>query len=166
MTYKEITDLIKLVNKTELTEFKLREKEFEIQIRTSKYQKVKGSQTVIQTAAPAPAPVMAPAAAPVAAAPVAESKPDASAEKPKASADVLEVKSPIVGTFYRSSAPDKPPYKKVGDRVEAGEVVCIVEAMKLFNEIESEVSGTIVQVLAEDASPVEYDQVLFLVDPS
>ncbi len=79
--------------------------------------------------------------------------------------DLVEVKSPIVGTFYRSSAPDKPPYAKVGDEVSVGDVVCIVEAMKLFNEIESEVSGKVVKVLVEDATPVEYDQPLFLVDP-
>jgi len=83
-----------------------------------------------------------------------------------ANTNYIEVKSPIVGTFYRSSAPEKPVYAKVGDRIEVGDIVCIVEAMKLFNEIESEVSGTIVKVLIEDASPVEYDQPLFLVDPN
>ncbi|NJN34794.1 MAG: acetyl-CoA carboxylase biotin carboxyl carrier protein, partial [Saprospiraceae bacterium] len=77
----------------------------------------------------------------------------------------LEIKSPIVGTFYRSAGPDKPVYAKVGDNVDKGSIVCIVEAMKLFNEIESEVKGKIVKVMVEDASPVEYDQVLFLVDP-
>ena len=77
----------------------------------------------------------------------------------------MEVKSPIVGTFYRSASPEKPAYIKVGDRIEVGDIVCIVEAMKLFNEIESEISGTVVKVLIEDASPVEYDQALFLVDP-
>lgn len=75
------------------------------------------------------------------------------------------IKSPIVGTFYRSPSPDKPAYVKVGDKIEAGAVVCIVEAMKLFNEIESDISGRIVKVLLDDAQPVEYDQVLFLVDP-
>ena len=83
-----------------------------------------------------------------------------------AQGNLLEVKSPMVGTFYRSPAPDKGPYIKVGDQIEVGSVVCIVEAMKLFNEIESEVSGKIVKVMVEDASPVEYDQVLFLVEPS
>jgi acetyl-CoA carboxylase biotin carboxyl carrier protein len=81
------------------------------------------------------------------------------------SENYIAVKSPIVGTFYRSSSPDKPPYIKVGDSIGVGDVVCIVEAMKLFNEIESEVSGKVVKVMIEDATPVEYDQVLFLVDP-
>ena len=88
----------------------------------------------------------------------------AEAEAPAAS-NLLEVKSPIVGTFYRSPGPDKPVFVSVGDTIDVGSVVCIVEAMKLFNEIESEVAGKIVKVLVEDASPVEYDQVLFLVDP-
>ena len=78
----------------------------------------------------------------------------------------LEVRSPIVGTFYRSASPENPPFAKVGDKISTGDVVCIVEAMKLFNEIETEVSGTIVQVMVEDAQPIEYDQVLFLVDPA
>ena len=81
-------------------------------------------------------------------------------------ANLIEVKSPIVGTFYRSASPEKPPYVKVGDSINVGDVVCIVEAMKLFNEIESEVSGKIVKVMVEDASPVEYDQVLYMVDPN
>jgi acetyl-CoA carboxylase biotin carboxyl carrier protein len=86
----------------------------------------------------------------------------AAAEK---STNLLEVRSPIVGTFYRSSGPDKAPFVKVGDDIAKGGVVCIIEAMKLFNEIESEVSGKIVKIMVEDASPVEYDQVLFLVEP-
>jgi len=161
MNYKEITDLIKLINKTDLTEVKLKDKDFELQIRTKNFQ---GGKGVVHTAAPImsmPAAAPAPAAAPVAPAPAAESKPAA-----EAPTNLLEVKSPIVGTFYRSSSPDKAPFAKVGDEIEKGSVVCIVEAMKLFNEIESEVSGKIVKVLVEDAQPVEYDQVLFLVDPS
>ncbi|MDF1694216.1 MAG: acetyl-CoA carboxylase biotin carboxyl carrier protein [Saprospiraceae bacterium] len=167
MNFKEITDLIKLVNRTELSEFKLKDKDFEISIRTSKFQ---GKNThVVQAGAPpmiqmpnpapaAPGPTSAPAPA-VASAPPAE-------KAAESTEGLLEIKSPIVGTFYRSSSPDKPAYSKVGDTVEKGSVVCIVEAMKLFNEIESEVSGTIVKVMVEDAAPVEYDQVLFLVDPS
>jgi len=109
-----------------------------------------------QVQSPAPAPAVAPAA------------PVASAAKPAGEdvSNLLEIKSPIVGTFYRSSSPDKPAFTKVGDTVATGDVVCIVEAMKLFNEIESEISGKIVKVMCEDASPVEYDQVLFLVDPN
>ena len=87
------------------------------------------------------------------------------APKEESTTGLLEVKSPIVGTFYRSPSPDKPPFFKVGDVIKSGDVVCIVEAMKLFNEIESEVAGRIVKVLVEDATPVEYDQTLFLVDP-
>ena len=112
----------------------------------------------------APPPAAAPAAAP-------PSETPANADTGKSSkedntANYLEVKSPMVGTFYRSASPEKPAYVKVGDTIEPGSVVCIVEAMKLFNEIEAEVSGKIVKVLVEDASPVEYDQVLFLVDPN
>jgi len=116
----------------------------------------------------APAPI--PAAAPVAAAPAApvQDAPanDAPVASDEPSGNLLEIRSPIVGTFYRSPSPDKPPYVKVGDSVSTGDVVCIVEAMKLFNEIESEVSGKIVKVLIEEAKPVEYDQVLYLVDPN
>lgn len=163
MTFKEIKELIKLVSDSNLSEFKITTEKADISIRTEAYSKGK-----MMVAAPqmmpmaAQAPVASPAVAPAPAVPtVADNDQEASS-----TANLLEVKSPIVGTFYRSSAPDKPAYKKVGDKVSAGEVVCIVEAMKLFNEIESEVSGTIVQVMVEDASPIEYDQVLFLVDPS
>jgi len=165
MTYKEITDLIKLVNKSDLAELKLKDKDFELQIRTKLFQNkstVASASPVMQVASPAP---VAPAAIPATPAPAADSS--AKKESPaESTAGLLEVKSPIVGTFYRSSSPDKPAFVKVGDSIEKGDVVCIVEAMKLFNEIESEVSGKIVKVMIEDAQPVEYDQVLFLVDPS
>ncbi len=163
MNYKEITDLIKLVNKTDLSEVKLKDKDFEISIRTSNFQP-KGTQVVQASAAPM---VQMPASAPAPVAPAAPAAEKATS-KPveKSTENLLEVKSPIVGTFYRSASPDKPAYAKVGDSIEKGDTVCIVEAMKLFNEIESEVSGTIVKVMVEDAAPVEYDQVLFLVDPS
>ena len=169
MTFKEIQDLIKLIQKTDLTEFKMKKEDIEIVIRTKQFQKgetvttiapspmVSMPQQPIQTIAPPPI-ESAPAAAP---APKEDPKPAESSDE----ANYVEIKSPIVGTFYRSAGPDKPPFKKVGDSVTAGETVCIVEAMKLFNEIESEVSGKIVKVVVEDASPVEYDQVLFLVDP-
>ena len=91
--------------------------------------------------------------------------PSYSSKSGKDVSQYLEIKSPIVGTFYRSSSPEKPPYVKVGDTIEVGQVVCIVEAMKLFNEIESEISGKVVKTMVEDAQPVEYDQVLFLIDP-
>lgn len=170
MNFKEITDLIKLVNKSDLSEFKMKDKDFELLIRTNTFQ---GKNTQVVQASPTPM-VQIPQAAPVMG-PPANTSSAAAPESSKASVDskpkdstegLLEVKSPIVGTFYRASGPDKPVFAKVGDSIEKGSVVCIVEAMKLFNEIESDVSGTIVKVLVEDASPVEYDQVLFLVDPS
>jgi len=165
MNFKEITDLIKLVNRTDLSEFKLKDKDFEISIRTSNFQ---GKNThVVQAAAPSM--MHMPQSTHAAPAPPSTKGSDAAPSSEKdveSTAGLLEIKSPIVGTFYRAPSEDKPAYSKVGDTIEKGAVVCIVEAMKLFNEIESEVSGTIVKVMVEDAAPVEYDQVLFLVDPS
>ena len=172
MSYKEIQELIKLINKMNLTEFKMRDGDFELSVRTEKYSKTKTtqvvspSQQIVPVAAPAVQPIAPPPApAPTPATPPAPT-PEKASEKPADKGNYVEVKSPIVGTFYRSASPDKPPYVKVGDTIEVGQVVCIVEAMKLFNEIESEVSGKVVKVLTEDAQPVEYDQPLFLVDPS
>ncbi len=172
MNFKEIQDLIKLINKTNLSEFKLKDGEFEMTIRTDEYHKMKATPATPQvisvpTAMPpnyAPTPVGEPAAAttPATAAATKEAAP-APAEE---STNYIEVKSPIVGTFYRSPSPEKPPYLKIGDTIAVGDVVCIVEAMKLFNEIESEISGKVVKILLEDSSPVEYDQPLFLVDPN
>jgi len=162
MNTKEIKELLKLVSELDLKEVRIKNKEFEIKIRTDKDQPAQ----IVSTAASVPAPMMA-------AAPVAASTPSVGAPASAATdtteedtGSYLEIKSPMVGTFYRSSSPDKPPYVQVGDNVTKGGVVCIIEAMKLFNEIESELSGKIVKVLVEDSSPVEYDQVLFLVDPS
>lgn len=151
----------------------MKDGDFELSVRTEKYNKTKTTQVVspqqqiVPVAAPpaAPPPPAAPAPAPMETVPPAAKGP-ADAEASADSGKYLEIKSPIVGTFYRSQSPEKPAYAKVGDTVEKGQVVCIVEAMKLFNEIESEVAGKIVKVLIEDAQPVEYDQVLFLVDPS
>ena len=174
MNFKEIQDLIKLINKTNLSEFKLKDGEFEMTIRTDEYHKMKpapATQQVISVPTAMP-PAYAPTAPATPAAPVianeapASATPAPAAKEEAAANNYIEVKSPIVGTFYRSSSPEKPNYVKVGDSIEVGDVVCIVEAMKLFNEIESEISGTIVKVLLEDSSPVEYDQPLFLVDPS
>lgn len=172
MTFKELQELITLVNKSNLTEFKMQDGDLKIRIRTSKFVP-KGGKQVIQQSAPmltaTPTTMAAPAL-------VAEVKtPEApKAEAPKAApapateggGKYVEIKSPIVGTFYRSASPDKPPFTKVGDMVDKGSIVCVIEAMKLFNQIESGVKGKVVKVLAEDASPVEYDQVLFLVDPT
>lgn len=136
-------------------------------IRTDEYHKMKAApatQQVISVPA-AMSPAYAPSAPP---APAAETPAvvTPAATVPAETNNYVEVKSPIVGTFYRSSSPEKPAYIKVGDTIEVGSVVCIVEAMKLFNEIESEISGKVVKVLLEDSSPVEYDQPLFLVDPN
>jgi acetyl-CoA carboxylase biotin carboxyl carrier protein len=174
MEQKEILELIRLINKTNIAEFKLKKEEFEISIRTNQYLKNTGATQ--QMASPnlvsIPAPQMQPpiinqgqgVGSQDAVQPSSHIPDFSPAEEEKTEANYLEVKSPIVGTFYRSSGPDKPPFVKVGDVITKGDTVCIVEAMKLFNEIESEVSGKIVKVLIEDASPVQYDQVLFLVD--
>ncbi len=168
MDFKEITDLIKLVSKSNLIQFKLKKDDFEITILTDKHGKSRqeeGATTKVPAPVSAPVVPAAPAvAAPPSDVPVPKSAQEDSAAAEAPSDDYKEIRSPMVGTFYRSPSPDKPPYIKVGDSIEAGDVVCIVEAMKLFNEIESEISGKIVKVLAEDASPVEYDQVLFLVE--
>ena len=165
MDFNQIQELIRLVSKQKITEFIFKEGDFKLIIRQG------GNEPVAVQAAPvapqmiamAPAPVAAPApAAPAAPAPVAAPAPAAPAAAE--SANTKTIKSPMVGTFYRSAGPDKPPYVKPGDDVQAGATVCIIEAMKLFNEIESDISGKIVKVLVEDASPVEYDQPLFLVE--
>jgi len=162
MTTKDIKDLIKLVNELELAEVKIVNKEFELKIRTAKDIKV---QTV-SAAAPMIAAAPQVAAAPAVAQTSAPAPAGATSDDAAVSANYIEIKSPMVGTFYRSSGPDKPPFVKVGDSISQGSVVCIIEAMKLFNEIESEVAGKIVKVMVDDSTPVEYDQVLFLVDPA
>jgi len=159
MTVKDIKELIKLIDEYKLAEFKLEQGDLKLTIRSSNYSKE--APAAIQMVNPTPV-VQAQAIASKSDTVPAEAAPDHEVS----TANLLEVKSPIVGTFYRSSTPEKPPFAKVGDSIAIGDVVCIVEAMKLFNEIESEVSGKIVKVLVEDASPVEYDQVLFLVDPN
>jgi acetyl-CoA carboxylase biotin carboxyl carrier protein len=154
---EEINNLINAVNHSNVNELKLEKGDFKITIR-------QGGSVVVSQAAPqvvhaapvtaAPtAPVAAPAPAPTA--PIAEVVAD----------NLITIKSPMIGTFYRSSGPGKPVFVNVGDEIKEGQVLCIVEAMKLFNEIESEISGKIVKVLVDDASPIEYDQPLFLVQP-
>ena len=156
MNITEIQDLIKFVAKSGVTEVEIDKKDFKIIIKAEKAHKLE-QQYVVQQAMPAaPAPAqIAPAPAP--AAPVVAESDDSK---------YVVVKSPMIGTFYRSAGPDKDAFVAVGQSVSKGDTVCIIEAMKLFNEIESEVSGKIVKVLVDDASPVEYDQPLFLVDPS
>ncbi len=149
-----------MVNKSNLSEVTIEEKGFRLTIK-QKEDNVTQVMAAAPVYAPAPAPVAAPApaAAPAAAAPAAP--------KAEAKADnLITIKSPMIGTFYRRPSPDKPIFVEVGDEVSPGKVVCIIEAMKLFNEIESEVKGKIVKVLVEDQSPVEYDQPLFLVEPA
>jgi acetyl-CoA carboxylase biotin carboxyl carrier protein len=162
MDQKEIQELIKLVSKSDISEIKIKDKDFSIVIRNKNY----GARTETTVVPVVQAPVAAPVAA--AAPAVAESKAEVSkpAETSTDNANYVTFKSPMVGTFYRKPSPDKDVFVKVGDKVKAGDVLCIIEAMKLFNEIESEVSGTIVKVLADDSSPVEYDQPLFLIDPA
>ena len=159
MDIKQIQELVKLINKTSIGEITIEEDGTKITIKQKKdpSQKIYTQGAAPQYNAPAPQAVPAPSL-PTSSAP-------APAVAPK-SDNLITIKSPMIGTFYRSSAPDKPLFVNVGDEITSGKVVCIIEAMKLFNEIESEVKGKIVKVLVEDASPVEYDQPLFLVDPS
>jgi acetyl-CoA carboxylase biotin carboxyl carrier protein len=171
MTFQEIQELIRLLNKSNLSEFKLEEGDFKLSIRTALYRDAKAPQVV---SAPMPivaAPIMNNPAPAASAAPSVETaapveKP-AEAPKPSVAAGQAykEIKSPMVGTFYRSGNPEKPPYVEIGQKVKKGDVVCVIEAMKLFNEIESEISGTVVKVMIDNAQPVEYDQALFLVEP-
>lgn len=169
MDLKEIQNLIKFVAKSGASEVKLEMDDVKITIKTSDESKETTILQQIPVAGAVTAQPVAPAvaAAPVAAAPVAAS-PEAPAAAGSASDDskYVTVKSPIIGTFYRKPSPDKPTFAEVGDTIKEGDVLCIIEAMKLFNEIESEVSGKIVKVLVDDSSPVEFDQPLFLVDPS
>jgi acetyl-CoA carboxylase biotin carboxyl carrier protein len=155
MDLKQIQDLVKMVNKSSISELTIEEKEFKITIR-QKEDKYVTAQPTVQFQ-----PVSAPAPAPVAAAPVASA-----AQAPKAADNLITIKSPMIGTFYRKPGPGKPDFVEEGDEVKPGKAVCIIEAMKLFNEIESEVSGKIVKILVEDSTPVEYDQPLFLVEPA
>lgn len=156
MNLKDIESLIKFVQSSGVAEVSLEQKDIKITIKTTHGQ----TATHIIPAAPSMPQMIAPA--PAAAAP----SPAPAAPKASDESKYITVKSPMIGTFYRSSSPDKPAFVNVGDEIKAGKVLCIIEAMKLFNEIESEVSGKIVKVLVDNSTPVEYDQPLFLVDPS
>jgi len=157
MDIKQIHELVKLVNKSNIGELSIEKEGFKITIKQKKEPSQHYGQPVIQqvpqlqqTFSPAPAPA----------------KSNGKNEEPSSKQEnLLTIKSPMIGTFYRQAGPDKPLFVSVGDEVEVGQVVCIIEAMKLFNEIESEVAGKIVKVLVEDVSPVEFDQPLFLVEP-
>lgn len=169
MKLTEIQDLIKFVARASVTEVEIEQKEFKITIK-SEMPRGRGKKDelmvqAIQVPAGMPQAMMQ---APVMTAPAAAQSPvpDASDSDAEETNDYIEVKSPMIGTFYRRPAPDKDLFCEVGDAVKQGDTVCVIEAMKLFNEIESEVSGKIVKILVDDNSPVEYDQPLFLVDPS
>ncbi|MGP8214865.1 MAG: acetyl-CoA carboxylase biotin carboxyl carrier protein [Bacteroidia bacterium] len=164
MNIKEVEELIRFVSKANVTEVELETKEIKLIIKTSKAGTEQHVQVpVVVTSAPAAVNTVAAIPVPAPAAPPAQViETPAATEESK----YVTVKSPMIGTFYRSPSPDKPPFVNVGDKIEKGKVICIIEAMKLFNEIEAEISGTLVKVLANDASPVEYDQPLLLIDPS
>jgi acetyl-CoA carboxylase biotin carboxyl carrier protein len=162
MDFKQIQELIKMINKSNIGEVSIEEKGFKLTIK-QKEEPVQQIITAPISAQPVAAAAPAPAA-PVPAAAAAPEKPARPAEPPVS--NIVTIKSPMIGTFYRSPSPDKASFVNVGDEIEPGTVVCIIEAMKLFNEIESEVKGKIVKVLIEDASPVEYDQPLFQVEPA
>jgi acetyl-CoA carboxylase biotin carboxyl carrier protein len=155
MDIKQIQELIRFVAKSGVNEVAIEQQDFKITIKTNQ------APTIVNATVPAVAPGHAPVAPPTiaAAAPAAPAAPVADTTK------YITVKSPMIGTFYRSSTPEKPSFVNVGDEIKIGDVLCIIEAMKLFNEIESEVSGRVVKVLVDNASPVEYDQPLFLVEP-
>ena len=182
MTQDEIQDLIKFVAKSGVNEVEIERKDFKITIKSSGAPNKRGKGAAVaepqpvhmavpaampmqmpmqaaMPAAPAPAPVAAPA-------PAAPPAPAAAAEAPAADSNLIEIKSPMIGTFFRKPSPDKDNFVDVGSTVKTGDTVCVIEAMKLFNEIESEVSGRIVKILVDDNSPVEYDQPLFLVEPA
>jgi len=151
MDIKEIQELIKFVAKSGVSEVSIDRKDFKITI------KAQGNAPAVVNMQAAPMPM--------AAAPVAAAAPAPAAPVANENANLITIKSPMIGTFYRSASPDKPAFVNVGDKIGQGNVLCVIEAMKLFNEIESEVSGKIVKILIDDASPIEYDQPLFLVEP-
>lgn len=161
MELKQIQELIKAVNKSDLNELSIKDGDFEITIKqTPEEQK----QQVVTVQAPQPvAQQLAAAPAPAAQQPQPEAP---AAPAPQQADNLVTIKSPMIGTFYRSPKPGEPPFINVGDSISEGQHICIIEAMKLFNEIEAEVSGKIVKVLVDDASPVEYDQPLFQVEPA
>jgi acetyl-CoA carboxylase biotin carboxyl carrier protein len=157
MDFKQIQELIKLINTSNIGEVSVEQKDFKITIKQKE-------EHITQVMAPAQYQQLP--AQPISQPNPQQATPSQVAEKvPEATSNTITIKSPMIGTFYRRPSPDKPNFLEVGDEVSPGKVVCIIEAMKLFNEIESEVSGKIIKILVEDSSPVEYDQPLFLVQP-
>ena len=170
MKLNEIQDLIKFVSRSGVNEVEIEHKDFKILIKSDYMAKKKSNipaetQVIQQVPVVQAAPVAQPMAQPVAA-PIADAATPVAPAVSQEEANYVTVKSQMIGTFYRSSSPEKPAFVEVGDMIKEGDTTCIIEAMKLFNEIESEVKGKIVKVLVDDASPVEFDQPLFLVDPS
>jgi acetyl-CoA carboxylase biotin carboxyl carrier protein len=163
MDFKQIQELIKMVNKSNIGELTIEQKDFRVTIKQKEEQVTQVLSSPIQQA-----PIYAAVPQPATTSQQSASNTPAGKSKPvEPSTDhLVTIKSPMIGTFYRRSSPDKPYLVEAGSEVTPGTVVCIIEAMKLFNEIESEVKGKIVKVLVDDASPVEYDQPLFLVEPS
>jgi len=157
MDIREIQDLIKFVAKSGVSEVSLETDDFKLTVKTESTAKAK--ENIVYQVAAEPAPIAVPQAVATPAAPPA-------AVAPAPVSNTITIKSPMIGTFYRSAGPDKPLFVNVGDEVSSGKVICIIEAMKLFNEIECDVKGKIVKVLVDDATPVEYDQPLFLVEPA
>jgi acetyl-CoA carboxylase biotin carboxyl carrier protein len=163
MDFKQIQELIKMVNKSNIGEVTIEQKDFRVTIK----QREEPATQVISAPLQAPPVYQAMPQAPASnAVPPATATPEKTKPAEATSSNLITIKSPMIGTFYRRPTPDQSNFVEVGDEVSEGKVVCIIEAMKLFNEIESEVTGKIVKVLVEDASPVEYDQPLFLVEPS
>tara|TARA_B100000123_G_scaffold259325_1_gene224765 strand:+ start:257 stop:733 length:477 start_codon:yes stop_codon:yes gene_type:complete len=158
MNFKQIQQLIKFVSKTDVAEVNIENNNFKINIKGNSKSKSEPVTQIIQQA-----PTVTPTIQPVQPEPVQES--DSSSNKETSTDNFYTIKSPIIGTFYRKPSPDKDVFVNVGDTVGEGDVLCVIEAMKLFNEIESDVSGKIVKILVEDASPVEFDQPLFLIEP-
>ena len=155
MDLKEIQTLVKLVSNSQVDHLEVDRKDFSLKIKKN------APKTELVSVASTPAPVAQPSAPAASSAPLAQTE-----SKSNDAASGVEIKSPMIGTFYRSSSPDKPAFVEVGDEIRVGQTICIVEAMKLFNEIESEVAGKVVKICVDDASPVEYDQPLFIIDPS
>lgn len=164
MEYKQIQELIKTINKSNISELCIEEGEFRITIK----QEFTGQATFAsypQPAMPVNMPAMPAPAPQMSAAPAATAADKTAAPSAAENSNTIVIKSPMIGTFYRSPAPDKPVFVNVGDEIKKGQVLCIIEAMKLFNEIESEVSGRLVKVVADDTTPVEYEQPLFVIEP-
>ncbi len=165
MNKKEIEELIRFVSKAGVSEVHIEQKDFKISIKNPAKE-----QQIVHVAAPMVAAPIQQQAAPVAPAPLAATATIAS--KAEVNADGADeskyktIKSPMIGTFYRTPSPDKPNFVNVGDEIKEGQVICIIEAMKLFNEIESDIKGRVVKILVDHSTPVEYDQPLFLIDPA